>query len=291
LVTGGFDGCFLAGLQGIPDIYYEAAEIDGAGRWEKLWNITIPLMSPIIFFNLVIGFINSFQVFANTFLITRGGPENATLFLTLYIYRTGITSLHMGYAATLSWVFLYPDGAVVPGLPLFGRRLLWRVNNEVITMVVSTNLCETQVARSFTRRRSAPGRSRVLQGLIVVLLVIIAIIMLMPLLWLLSSSLKPLNRIFASPPEWIPNPVRLENFSEALTIRPFGLYLVNTLKIVVLNVIAVVFSSSFVAYGFARLPFQAAISGSDCLATLFLPIRYHHSQFLILSRLGWIDSS
>jgi multiple sugar transport system permease protein len=105
--AGGTMVIFLAGLQGIPDIYYEAAEIDGAGRWEKLWNITIPLMSPIIFFNLVIGFINSFQVFANTFLITRGGPENATLFLTLYIYRTGITSLHMGYAATLSWVLFF----------------------------------------------------------------------------------------------------------------------------------------------------------------------------------------
>jgi multiple sugar transport system permease protein len=151
---------------------------------------------------------------------------------------------------------------------------------------------ESQVARSLPRRRSARGHSRLLQGLTVALLVIIAIIMLMPLLWLLSSSLKPLNRVFASPPEWIPNPVRLENFSEALTIRPFGVYLVNTLKIVVLNVIAVVFSSSFVAYGFARLRFP----GRDfwfgiVLATLFLPYTITIiPQFLIFSRLGWIDS-
>ncbi len=98
---------FLAGLQGIPDIYYEAAEIDGAGRWDKLVHITLPLMSPIIFFNLVIGFINSFQVFIPALLITRGGPENATLFLVLYIYRTAIQSLNMGYAATMSWLLFF----------------------------------------------------------------------------------------------------------------------------------------------------------------------------------------
>lgn len=98
---------FLAGLQGIPDIYYEAAEIDGAGSWAKFWHITLPMMSPIIFFNLVIGFINSFQVFIIALLTTRGGPENATLFLVLYIYRTAIQSLDMGYAATLSWLLFF----------------------------------------------------------------------------------------------------------------------------------------------------------------------------------------
>ena len=97
---------FLAGLQGIPDIYYEAAEIDGAGRWAKLRYVTLPLMSPIIFFNLILGFINTFQVFTIAYLITggTGGPENATLFLVLYIYRTGFRNQNMGYAAALSWV-------------------------------------------------------------------------------------------------------------------------------------------------------------------------------------------
>jgi multiple sugar transport system permease protein len=95
---------FLAGLQGIPEVYYEAAEIDGAGRWAKLWNVTLPLMSPVIFFNLVIGVINSFQVFVSAYLITGGGPQNSTLFLVLYIYRTAFESQKMGYAAALSWV-------------------------------------------------------------------------------------------------------------------------------------------------------------------------------------------
>src|SRR5690606_31699232 len=95
---------FLAGLQGIPDTFYEAAEIDGAGRWSKLMNVTLPLMSPIIFFNLVIGIISSFQVFTTGFLITDGGPQNSTLFLVLYIYRNAFEYLDMGYAATLSWL-------------------------------------------------------------------------------------------------------------------------------------------------------------------------------------------
>jgi multiple sugar transport system permease protein len=105
--AGGAMIIFLAGLQGIPDVYYEAAEIDGAGRWAKLWNITLPLMSPVIFFNLVIGFINSFQVFTSAYLITNGGPENSTLFLVLYIYRTAFQGLNMGYAAVLSWLLFF----------------------------------------------------------------------------------------------------------------------------------------------------------------------------------------
>jgi len=105
--VGGSMIIFLAGLQGIPDIYYEAAEIDGAGRWAKLRHVTLPLMSPIIFFNLVIGFINSFQVFVIGYLITDGGPQNSTLFLVLYIYRTAFQSLNMGYAATLSWLLFF----------------------------------------------------------------------------------------------------------------------------------------------------------------------------------------
>ena len=95
---------FLAGLQGIPDVYYEAADIDGAGHWDKLWRITLPLMSPIIFFNLVIGLIGAAQEFVRAYLITGGGPQNSTLFLVLYIYRTAFQSQRMGYAAVLSWV-------------------------------------------------------------------------------------------------------------------------------------------------------------------------------------------
>lgn len=105
--VGGAMILFLAGLQGIPEIYYEAAEIDGAGWWSKLTRITLPMMSPVLFFNLVIGIIGSFQVFVAGYLITQGGPQNATLFLVLYIYRTAFQSLNMGYAAALSWLMFF----------------------------------------------------------------------------------------------------------------------------------------------------------------------------------------
>jgi multiple sugar transport system permease protein len=101
---GGSMVIYLAGLQGIPESLYEAAKIDGAGRWAQLRYITVPLMSPIIFFNLIIGIIASFQVFTAGFLITDGGPQNATLFYVLYLYRTGFRYLDMGYSATLAWV-------------------------------------------------------------------------------------------------------------------------------------------------------------------------------------------
>lgn len=98
---------FLAGLQGIDDMYYEAAKIDGAGRMAQMWHITIPMMSAVIFFNLILGIINSFQVFTAGYLMTNGGPQNATLFYVLYLYRVGFQFLKMGYAAALSWVLFF----------------------------------------------------------------------------------------------------------------------------------------------------------------------------------------
>jgi multiple sugar transport system permease protein len=101
---GGGMVIYLAGLQGIPQVFYEAAEIDGAGRWHKLRHVTIPLMSPVIFFNLVMGIIGTFQVFTAGYMITDGGPQNATLFYVLYLYRNAFEYLEMGYAAALAWV-------------------------------------------------------------------------------------------------------------------------------------------------------------------------------------------
>jgi multiple sugar transport system permease protein len=95
---------FLAGLQGVPQQLIDAAAIDGANAWRRFWNVTVPIVSPVILFNLVIGIIGSFQVFTSAFIMTGGGPRDATLFLVLYIYRNAFQFFRMGYAATLSWV-------------------------------------------------------------------------------------------------------------------------------------------------------------------------------------------
>ncbi len=95
---------FLAGLQGVPKELQEAAEIDGANVWRRFLSVTIPIISPIIFFNLIIGIIGSFQVFTSAFIMTKGGPQDSTLFMVLYIYRNAFELFKMGYAAALAWI-------------------------------------------------------------------------------------------------------------------------------------------------------------------------------------------
>jgi multiple sugar transport system permease protein len=95
---------FLAGLQGVPAHLYDAAQIDGAGSWQRFLAVTLPQISPTIFFNLILGFIGSFQVFGSAYLMTGGGPEYATYFMVYYIYQEAFRSLHMGRGAALAWI-------------------------------------------------------------------------------------------------------------------------------------------------------------------------------------------
>jgi len=95
---------FLAGLQNVPKQQLEAAELDGANAWQKFWAVTVPIMTPVIFFNLVVGIIGNFQIFAPALVMTKGGPADATLFSVLYIYRNAFEYSKYGYAAALSWL-------------------------------------------------------------------------------------------------------------------------------------------------------------------------------------------
>jgi multiple sugar transport system permease protein len=99
---------YLAGLQGIPTDLYEAAEVDGARSWQRLVHITLPMMTPVLFFQLVMGIISALQVFTQAYIMTNGGPNNATLFMILHLYRNAFTYQRMGYASALAWVlFIY----------------------------------------------------------------------------------------------------------------------------------------------------------------------------------------
>lgn len=95
---------YLASLQGIPQHLYEAASIDGANRWQSFWKITLPMLTPTIFFNLVLSVISTFQTFTSAFVATNGGPLDSTLFYVLYIFRQGFEYFNMGYASALAWV-------------------------------------------------------------------------------------------------------------------------------------------------------------------------------------------
>jgi len=104
--VGGSMIIFLAGLQGIPKQLYEAARIDGATSRKQFRHITLPLLTPTIFFNLIMGLIGAFQTFAQVYVITNGegGPLNSTLFYMLYLYRQAFEFFHMGYASAMAWI-------------------------------------------------------------------------------------------------------------------------------------------------------------------------------------------
>lgn len=98
---------YLAGLQDVPAELYESAEIDGATAWDRLWHVTIPMISPVIFFNLIMAIIGTFNVFAMPYIMTGGGPAHATYFYAMYLYDNAFVFLRMGYASALAWIQLF----------------------------------------------------------------------------------------------------------------------------------------------------------------------------------------
>jgi multiple sugar transport system permease protein len=127
--VGGGMIIYLAGLQSIPTTLYESAQIDGANGWQQVRHITLPLMTPVIFFNLVIGIIGTFQYFTEVYVLTAntsgglGGPADATLFYNIYLYNNAFRYLRMGYASALAWVLFM----IVLGLTLlvFRSSVAW----------------------------------------------------------------------------------------------------------------------------------------------------------------------
>jgi multiple sugar transport system permease protein len=101
--AGGAMLLYLAGLQGIPTALYEAASIDGANGWHRFIHVTVPMLTPTIYFNVLISIIASFQVFTQAYVLTQGGPNNATLTQVLYLYRKGFQDFQFGYASALAW--------------------------------------------------------------------------------------------------------------------------------------------------------------------------------------------
>lgn len=95
---------YLAGLQNVPPELYEAAGIDGANKWHQFWNITLPMLTSTIFFNLIMGIIGAFRTFTQAYVMTRGGPQNSTMFYAYYLWQSAFRDMKMGYAAGLSWI-------------------------------------------------------------------------------------------------------------------------------------------------------------------------------------------
>jgi len=121
--VGGSMIIYLAGLNDIPATLYEAAMIDGAGLWQRTRYVTLPMLTPVIFFNLVMGVIHSFQYFTQAYIMTAGGPEESTLFYALYLFDRAWRYLDMGYASAMAWV-LFVIVMVLTGL-IFRTHHRW----------------------------------------------------------------------------------------------------------------------------------------------------------------------
>ena len=121
---------FLAALKQIPQDLYDAARIDGAGAWQLFRYVTVPILTPIIFFNMVMQMIVSFQAFTPAFVISNGtgAPTDSTLFYTLYLYVEGFSNFHMGYAAAMAWVLLFII-AILTAIA-FGTARFWVFNPD-----------------------------------------------------------------------------------------------------------------------------------------------------------------
>ena len=121
--VGGSMIIYLAGLKDIPEDLYEAAMVDGASLWHRTIHITLPMLTPVIFFNLVMGVIHAFQVFTQAYIMTGGGPEDSTHFFALYLFNRAWNYLDMGYASAMAWI-LFAITVTVTGL-IFKTHRRW----------------------------------------------------------------------------------------------------------------------------------------------------------------------
>lgn len=118
---------YLAGLQDVPQELYESAEMDGAGGWRRIWHVTLPMISPVIYFNLIMGIIGTLQVFTQVFVMTGGAdgnPARSTLFYALYLFSTAFYDLRMGYASAMAWIlFLIIVALTLAATKLTAKRI------------------------------------------------------------------------------------------------------------------------------------------------------------------------
>ncbi len=277
---------YLGGLQGIPSELYEAADVDGAGPLPKFLHITVPMMTPVIFFNMIIGIINALQEFVAPYVMTGGGPHNSSLFLVLYLYRNAFQMFQMGYASAIAWIlFIYI---------MILTALVVRSSSAWVHYEGSArgqmSIDSTQTWPQGKRRPIQPAQ--LFRVAIYITLILGSILVMMPFAWTLSTSLKAPEDVMAFPPRWIPDPIVWSNYHEALTVYPFGLWLQNTLFVVIFSTTATLISCSLVAYSFARLRWPGRnIFFILLLSTMMLPEQVTLiPTFIVFRHLGWVNT-
>ncbi len=265
---------FLARLKGIDAQLYEAAHLDGAGLWARFRYVTLPQLSPVVFYHLVMGIIGSLLIFTQPMFIKT--PGRSGLFYAVYVYRTGWHHLRMGYACALSWVLFV--GLMVVTMLVFRSARRW-VSYEQSDVLIRT------AGRVISPR--GPGRWA-WYGLVVAG----GLVMTGPILWMVATSLSSPQDILAAPPRILGGGLRWGNYPEAWQALPFWRFLFNTLFLTGLAILGEVVVSALVAYGFSRFDFpgRRALFGV-LLSTLMIPgIVMMIPVFLIWRKLGLVGT-
>ena len=263
---------------------YEQAEIDGAKMRHRLIAVTLPMISPVLLFNLVIGCIHATQLFVEPLVMTGGGPNNATLTLLLYLYRNAFAYLKMGYAAAIALImFLLTLGLTILTVPLVAALGILR----------GVRLMSSGVLASVVRGQPIGLRVRgaVWRVFVYLLLLFLVAVALLPLLWMVSTSLKP-GFIEAYSLSLLPSKVMWSNYPETWNRVPFPGPLANTMFITAAALFGSLLSASITGFAFARLRFPGReVWFAILIMTMLIPPAIMIiPQYLLFSWLRWIDS-
>ena len=265
---------FLARLKGIDVQLYEAATVDGAGVWARFRYVTLPQLSPVVFYHLVMGIIGSLLIFTQPMFIQT--PGRSGLFYAVYVYRTGLSHYRMGYACALSWVMFM--GLMLLTMLVFKSAKRW-VSYEQSDVLI----------KAAGRVISPRGWGR---GLWYGAVVLGAVVMIVPIFWMVATSLKRPDDLFAVPPKLFSASLQWRNYADAWRAQPFWRFLFNTLFVTGLAIVGEVLAAGLVAYGFSRFSFPGRrVLFGVLLSTLMIPgIVMMIPVFLIWRNLGLVGT-
>ena len=267
---------FLAGLQAIPSVYYDAASVDGGGRWARLRHVTLPLLTPSIFFTGVLSLIGSAQVFDQVFVLANPGkPTNATITIVYFIYEAGFRNFKMGYASAASWI-LFLIVAVLTFI-YFRSQRRW-----VPLPVSALRACEGGAVRASGRVSVRRARFVIRRVGLYAALIGGGLLMMIPFFWMALTSLKTRAEVFASPPLSLPSGAHWENYVTMWTAFgdvTFGTFFLNSVKLATLNMVGQVIACSLAAYAFAVIGFRGrGVIFGVLLATMISPFTWFWSR-------------
>lgn len=288
--AGGWMVIYLAGLQDVPQELYEAAELDGAHWWAKLFFVTIPFMSPYILLSVIIMLIGIFQYFGPVAVMTNGGPVDSSRVYALYLYQNAFAYFKMGYASAMAWLLFIVVVVLTVIIFRSSARRVYYAGQEGSAMMRASDARPDRIGHPPDRRVS--NRKLVQSLLSHAVLIVLSLIFTAPFLWLVSTSLKPDEQIFKIPPVWLPHPATFNNYWEGLTFIPYWLYLKNTLIYSVLSTVGTILSSSLVGYSLACIRWYGrSLLFVMIIAMMILPNQVTLiPEFLLFKQLGWIDS-